>query len=266
MPESTENKPPIGIPPTGTLGGAAPTGDEQELARLRAKIAALTQRIRSLEQLLKPHEDLVRLHAELRDRQRAADAADRLFQQARAEAEVRRSRIYQFSARFQEILNKVPSPWFRGAAHIDPDTYLPVIEDEEVKEMTGSVRTIAIIAYHLAMLSYGLEHRDTYVPQTLILDSPQRNLGNNAEDRLHARRLYASLNLHTLARQQLNMTLGDDLALPPVQVIVADNDIPLRAIGSPVIRHTFTRENPFVPGVVYEEHPEDFEPEADLLA
>ena len=33
------------------------------------------------------------------------------------------------------------------------------------------------VAYHLAMPTYALAHRDTYVPSLLIIDSPRKNLG-----------------------------------------------------------------------------------------
>lgn len=154
------------------------------------------------------------------------------------------------SAVFDGILRELRGPWF-SEAHIDPNDYLPVVDDEgfDMLSVGGARKTLVNLAYHLANLYMSISERSLMLlPTLLIVDSPRKNVGDNALDRTMVESVYARL-------QTLQAASRDDF-----QIIFADNDMPGDA-SKWISKHIeLDYENPFVPGVVHRGEAESNDP------
>ena len=93
------------------------------------------------------------------------------------------------------------------------------------------------VAYHLSLLTYALSHPDCLLPSVLVLDTPRKNLGFNADDSSLGQQMY------TVVR-----ALVDNYG-PNVQFIIADNDVPL---GSDWYRRIhFDYDNPLIRHILH---------------
>jgi AAA domain len=158
-----------------------------------------------------------------------------------AELQSRQTLVTQLSRSFRTILEDFQPPWEVESAVVDPDSYLPVVNDtqfENLQASGGGISACVNLAYSLALLEFGLTHTDVLVPSLLIIDSPRRAFGNNPDDLERSRRIYDRF-------KNLADTYGEAL-----QLIVADNDtapVPSDTFGKIELDYT----NPLVPGVVH---------------
>ncbi|MGV9386501.1 hypothetical protein ACWDRB_62620 [Nonomuraea sp. NPDC003707] len=150
----------------------------------------------------------------------------------------RGAQLDDISAAFTDEVNLIGIPT-DGTAHIDPDTFLPLVGDtafENLQASGGGASTALNIAYHLTLLTTALDHPNVLLPSLLIIDSPRKAIGTVDRDRELGRRIYTRL--ATLARAYKDR----------IQLIVADNDIPAELVTT---RNTIvlTSERSAVPGV-----------------
>lgn len=132
----------------------------------------------------------------------------------RRRLEQNRTRIAELSAIFDEEVRELGLVGYQNA-HIDPKSYLPVINGDVFDDLSvsGARKTLANVSYYLANLSMALGDQDILMPSALILDSPRTSLGDTPGDTRAGWQLY--YRMHVLA-----------LASPECQLIVADNGLP----------------------------------------
>ncbi|MBD0737641.1 AAA family ATPase [Streptomyces sp. CBMA29] len=158
-----------------------------------------------------------------------------------ADLQSRQTLVAELSTSFRTILEDFQPPWEVESAVVDPDSYLPVVNDtqfENLQASGGGISACVNLAYSLALLEFGLTHPDVLVPSLLIIDSPRRVFGNNPEDQETSRRIYDRF-------KDLAYTYGEAL-----QLIVADNDtapVPSDTFGEIELDYI----SPLVPGVVH---------------
>lgn len=158
--------------------------------------------------------------------------------------------LADLSALFDGILRELRDPWF-SEAHIDPIDYLPVVDDEgfDMLSVGGARKTLVNLAYHLANLYMSISERSlVLLPTLLIVDSPRKNVGDNALDRTMVESVYARL-------QTLQAASRDEF-----QIIFADNDMPVNASKWISNHIELDYKNPFVPGVVHRGEAESNDP------
>lgn len=167
--------------------------------------------------------------------QQFADAR-RALEQSRAVLLGRKSRVVELSAIFDEIVRLIEPPWYESA-HIDLNSYLPVVHGAQFDQLSGGEKTITNFAYQLAMLTYALSTRSTLLPTLLVMDTPRKNLGSGLDQAL-ATRMYRRV-----------VALAD--AYPGAfQLVLADNDPPPVPIPrSSTIELSY--ENPLIPDLAH---------------
>lgn len=127
----------------------------------------------------------------------------------------RRERIGELSDIFDEIIQRLEMPWYNTGAYIDGKTYLPIVNGVSIEKLgSGGMKMMTNVAYHLALLTYGLSEGLTSIPDLLIIDSPRKNLGQTTEDQAHASAFYSWIAALTRAYEGR------------FQILVADNDRP----------------------------------------
>jgi hypothetical protein len=127
----------------------------------------------------------------------------------------RRQRVTDLSEIFDEIIQELQMPWYEPGAHIDSKSYLPIVNGASIEDLgSGGMKMMTNVAYHLALLTYGLSEGLGTIPDLLILDSPRKNLGATDEDQAHAEAFYRWIAALTRAYEGR------------FQLIVADNDPP----------------------------------------
>jgi hypothetical protein len=133
----------------------------------------------------------------------------------------RRGRIVDLSDVFDEIVQSLDMPWYSQGAYIDAQTYLPMVNGVSIENLgSGGMKMMTNVAYHLALLTFGLSTNLDSMPNLLIIDSPRKNLGVSEEDQAHAEAFYRWISALTQAYEGR------------FQLIVADNDPP--PAGTPV--------------------------------
>ena len=153
---------------------------------------------------------------------------------ARARREARRAVFDELTALFEETVLDLRVPWAQSAT-IDSLNYLPLVNGERFESLAvaGGTKTIVTVAYHLTLLAHALAHRDTLLPQLLVLDTPRKNLGANPSDREMGGRIYQRI------RTLVDSSPGE------VQFIIADNDLPDDTDW--IKAHRFTYDQPLLP-------------------
>jgi len=170
------------------------------------------------------------------------DADQRRLEQelaaARARREARRAVLDDLATLFEQTVLDLRVPWAQSAT-IDPLNYLPLVNDERFESLAvaGGTKTIVTVAYHLTLLAHALAHRDTLLPQLLVLDTPRKNLGSNPNDKDMGGRIYQRI-------RTLVDAYRDD-----VQFIIADNDLPEDADW--IKAHRLTYDRPLLPHVLH---------------
>lgn len=182
-----------------------------------ASAAAATARVELAEagRLLQLWEQRA-VHAErVQDLRAAAEAAQAEIDSGLDRLASRRSRVNDLSVIFDEIIQELNMPWYDEGARIDSKTYLPVVNGVSIEQLgSGGMKMMTNVAYHLALLTYGLSEGLPSIPNLLIIDSPRKNLGTTAEDQAHSNAFYDWITALT------------DAYSGRFQIIVADNDAP----------------------------------------
>ncbi|MBF8185987.1 AAA family ATPase [Nonomuraea sp. K274] len=184
---------------------ASDAATERELARARLRDIA---RFHTL------WDQYGRQEAEIAEVQRTIESKRRLHRELISALEARRIRLSELGEIFNSEIEALQFAGYERAS-IDPETYLPLINDDSFEELSvsGARKTLANVAYYLSNLGYSLSSREIKMPSALILDSPRTSLGNTQEDIAAGKRLYYRMHLLSLA-------------YPACQIIVADNGLP----------------------------------------
>lgn len=202
------------------------------------RVAALSEELGGLRGQQETHRQALALQEEL-DRRRSnleelqrrqTQLADEL-EEARAEREEGRARIDELSEAFDEILKDFQLPWYEPS-YIDASSYLPMVGGKRLEELSsGGMKTLVNDAYFLAGLTYALRvPAQTHLPRFMVIDSPRKNFGADAEDRGAADRIYRWMR-----------RLRDQYGASSFQLIVADNDIPVEANEFHIMRLSYER-------------------------
>lgn len=210
-----------------------------EIALLGARIGELRQERTSLDL----QQRVWQRQASLRDRvgelDRQIARAKRQLEQGTKELDAAHRKVDELSSIFDEIVQSMGMPWYSAPARVDPETYLPIVNEVSLEDLSsGGMKMMTNVAYHLALLTYALAHRDTYVPSMLIIDSPRKNLGATPEDQHHSNMFYRWI-------EGLVSSYRQDF-----QIVIADNDPPLQGIAlAQEIR--VSHDRPTVPGIAH---------------
>lgn len=148
------------------------------------------------------------------------------------------ARLSELSSEFTAEVLRLGIP-VQGEAHIDPNTYLPMVGDssfETLQASGGGASTALNIAYHLTLLLNAVGDPNVLLPSLLIIDSPRKAIGNSEADRALGRAIYSRIRTIT------------DLLGNKLQIIVADNDPP-NDIVSRIPRIELSSDHSVVPGV-----------------
>lgn len=189
-----------------------------EIAHLGARIGELRQERSSLDLQQRVWQRQAGLRERLGDLEGQLSDAKRRLERATSQLDDARVKVDDLSGVFDEIVQSMNMPWYSEPARIDPETYLPIVNGVGLEELSsGGMKMMTNVAYHLAMLTYALAHRDTHVPSMLIVDSPRKNLGSTQEDQYHSDMFYRWVDgLVSAYRQEF-------------QIVIADNDPPSKA-------------------------------------
>lgn len=154
------------------------------------------------------HERVARLRS-------AIEEVEREIQVASNRLAARRHRIVELSEIFDEVIRELKMPWYDEGSYIDSRTYLPVVNGVSLEDLgSGGMKMMTNVAYHLAILTYGLSEGLRTIPNLLIIDSPRKNLGTTEEDQAHANAFYRWISALTGAYEG------------QFQIVIADNDRP----------------------------------------
>lgn len=192
-------------PAAPALDAVADAAGQREAARGRLRDA---ERSRDLWDGYRTRTD----HLQVIERQTQENAAEQDRQAALLETN--RRRIDDLSEIFDEEIREFGFAGYEKA-WIDPDDYLPVINGDSFDKLSvgGARKTLANVAYYMALLGYNLSSREVALPDFLVIDSPRKNLGNTPEDTAAGVRMYYRLGL--LAQ-----------VYPEAQILLADNGLP----------------------------------------
>ena len=121
---------------------------------------------------------------------------------------------------FQRIVRDINLPHATGQARLDPETLLPLVDEQKFSQRGGGAKSAVSIAYSLTLLTYTLGNALAKLPALLIIDSPRKNLGFNEDDQGLARRVYERFLDQMADRRNL-----PDKFHRPYQLIIVDNDL-----------------------------------------
>lgn len=219
-----------------TADSVSPRFEEIEL--LSARRAEAEARTESAHQMLAFWNELEELQTSLDELEARKAVLESKLREERDRLQSRSSVLDDLSAQFDDAVRELNVPW-ANRARIDPQTYLPLVNDEtfEGLAVAGGTKTVVAVAYHLTLLGYALAQQDVLLPSLLIIDTPRKNLGSNAQDREMGDRIYRRIRALV------------DLHGPRVQFLIADNDVPVdKGWFRPI---HFDYENPLLRHVVH---------------
>lgn len=218
----------------------------EQIAEASAALAAAAGDLRTIETSLAYWRERDALAKRVKDLEQRRRDLENALRESEAELAGRRERVVQLSQVFDEIIRALDMPWYEPGARIDLKTYLPIVNGVGLESLgSGGMKMMTNVAYHLALLTYGLsEGGATAIPDLLVIDSPRKNLGTTPEDQAHAKRFYAWVAALVGAYE------GE------FQIIIADNDPPDPTV--PVVtRISLSHENPLVRDLPWTEDIED---------
>lgn len=157
--------------------------------------------------------------------------------------------IAELSIRFSKILKTVKFPWNVDTARLDPQHYLPIVREQDYKEIRSN-GAIALIqcSFHLAMLEYSLE-KQSFFPKFLMLDSPLNHVGrDNSDPEFRDQKIVDAFYAYLSSLQQSH---GSQM-----QLLVCDNSPPPSAKHLIRIEYTGERERGRY-GLIEDEFPPD---------
>jgi hypothetical protein len=207
----------------------------ETVAQLSVHAEHMRQRIREIDRASGLWRQLDSQRTTLREHKKT-DRALHVDIKARTEyLEQRGDVLDDLNELFREQVAELGIP-VQGTPSIDRDTFLPMIGNtdfEALQASGGGVSTALNVAYHLTLLAYSANRQNNF-PNLLIIDSPRKAIGNTPADQALSERIYRRL-----------ITLSE---LLKVQLIVADNDVPLDNIRG-AHRIELTADRTAVPGI-----------------
>lgn len=209
-----------------------------EIELLSARRASALVELDGVYKYLKFWDELSQIQQSARGMESRIGELEEIIGSTKARLSHRRLVLEELSGLFDDTVRFLGIPWANTAA-IDPKTYLPTVDGErfETVAVAGGTKTLVTVAYHLTLLAYALQQRDTLLPQFLILDTPRKNLGSNVNDSEMGDRIYNRI-------QTLVDAYGSE-----VQFIIADNDLPRGWDGFSRIHVDY--DNPLIPHALH---------------
>lgn len=191
----------------------------EAISHAAAELARIQQELASLDRIQDAHSRLSRQHDEIAEIEK--QQAERRHRLVLDSAQVRplQDVLEHLNELFRTIILGIGLPNSTGTARLDPETLLPLVDEQPFHKRGGGARAAVSVAYSLALLTYVREQEDAKLPAFLMVDSPQKNLGSNQEDKALSRRVYQRF-------IDYMSELDTERHKRPFQVIIVDNDIP----------------------------------------
>lgn len=143
--------------------------------------------------------------------------------------------LAELSIRFSEILKFIKFPWNVDSARLDPEHFIPIVRDQDYKEIrSNGAITLIQCAWEFALLDYALSE-PSLLPTLLMLDSPLNHLGRNSSDPEFRDQQIVDLFYKYL--DQVDKNHGKEM-----QIIICDNSPPLWARHLVNIEYSGKRE------------------------
>ena len=207
-----------------------------DLARIRGELASLERIGDSHNRLRKEFGDIAALEEQQKQRRSQAIEGDQV--------ESLENVLDDLNEIFRKIVRGIELPHATGQARLDPETLLPLVDEQKFAQRGGGARSAVSIAYSLTLLTYTVENALARLPGLLIIDSPQKNFGSNKDDKGLAHRVYESFLDNALELK--NFESGRFYR--QFQLIIIDNDVH-SDIRRRIKVHQFTHEEGFIRGL-----------------
>lgn len=190
------------------------------ISQATAELARIRQELSSLDRIQDAHSRLRRQFDEIAEMEKEqAERRQRLVINA-ANVRPLEDVLDHLNGLFRRIIRGISLPNSTGMARLDPETLLPLVDEQEFRKRGGGARAAVSIAYSLMLLTYTREQDDAKLPAFLMVDSPQKNLGSNEDDMALSRRVYQRF-IDYMGELDANKRFQR-----PFQLIIVDNDIP----------------------------------------
>jgi hypothetical protein len=211
----------------------------EAISHAAVELARIQQELASLDRIQDAHGRLRQQFDEISEMEKEqAERRDRLVLDS-AEVQPLEDVLEHLNGLFRRIIRGIDLPNSTGKARLDPDSLLPLVDEQTFHKRGGGARAAVSIAYSLALLTYAREQQDAKLPAFLMVDSPQKNLGSNQEDMALSRRVYERF------IDYMDELDADERFRRPFQVIIVDNDIPIEIARRMKIVN-FDRRNGFI--------------------
>ncbi|MDG4833992.1 AAA family ATPase [Solwaraspora sp. WMMD1047] len=207
-----------------------------ELSRIRASVAALT-RVQDAHRRLREQYDQISGKQKEQEERRRRNVGS-------ADLERLEDVLSAINGIFESIVKGIELPNATGQARLDPESLLPLVDEQAFTRRGGGARAAVSIAYSLSLLTYTLENGLARLPALLMIDSPQKNFGANKDDKALAHRVYERF-LDYMGERSSWRQVG---LRRPFQVIIVDNDLHAD-IRKRITVHQFTRDEGFIRGL-----------------
>jgi hypothetical protein len=202
---------------TRSRDGVTPYVDA--IADARAELARIRQELVSLERIQDAHSRVRQQFDEISELEKEQEQRRRRLVLGGDKVRHSEDVIAELNAIFRRIVHVIELPNATGKARLDQDSLLPLVDEQEFSKRGGGARSAVSIAYSLALLTYAREQGDASLPTLLMVDSPQKNFGSNADDKALAHRVYERF-INYMSELSANERFQR-----PFQLIIVDNDI-----------------------------------------
>jgi hypothetical protein len=201
-----------------TRDGVTPYVDA--IAHAAAELARIRQELASLDRIQDAHSRLRQQFDEIAEIEKDQAARRERLEIDATEVTPLEEVLDHLNGIFRTIIAGIDLPNSTGRARIEPSTLLPLVDELEFRKRGGGARAAVSIAYSLALLTYARERADARLPAFLMVDSPQKNLGSNKDDKALSRRVYERF------IDYMGELDADKRFQRAFQLIIVDNDIP----------------------------------------
>lgn len=204
-----------------------------------ARLARIQQELATLDRIQDAHSRLSQQFDEINELLKEQEERKRNLVLRGGEVKRSEDVLAHLSSIFRKIIRVIELPNATGKARLDPDSLLPLVDEQRFSQRGGGARSAVSIAYSLALLTYAREDADSDLPTLLMVDSPKKNFGSNKDDAALARRVYQGF------IDYMTELSGDSRFHRPYQLMIVDNDIhPDIEQGIHVVR--FKRDQGFI--------------------
>jgi hypothetical protein len=210
----------------------------EAISNAAAELARIQQELASLDRIQDAHTRLRQQWDDIAEMEKRQDERHQRLNVNSAQVRPPQEVLDHLNEIFRRIIQGINLPNSTGQARLDSDTLLPLVDEQAFPKRGGGARAAVSIAYSLTLLTYVREQEDAKLPAFLMVDSPQKNLGSNQDDKALSRRVYERF-------IDYMDELDAELFRRPFQLIIVDNDIPpeiaqrIKVVG-------FDRENGFI--------------------